>query len=137
MKIVICGSMKVSRKMLEVKNELLKFGHEIILPRHTEEYAEMDTSDHIHNESVKNKINNDLIRDYYNKIRESDAILVVNCDLNDTKGYIGGNSFLEMGFAHVLDRKIFLLNGIPDCPFRDELIAMQPNILNGDLLKIN
>lgn len=137
MKIVICGSMKVSVKMLEVGDELQKFGHKIILPRHTREYAEMKTSDHIHNESVKNKINNDLIRNYYEKIKTSDAILVVNCDLNGVAGYVGGNSFLEVGFAHVLNKKIFLLNNIPVCSFTDELIAMQPIILDGELTKIN
>lgn len=81
MKIVICRSMKLSRRMIEVRNDLQKLGHEIILPRHTEEYAEMNTSDHIHNESVKNKIENDLIRDYYNEIAKNDAILVVNDSL--------------------------------------------------------
>jgi len=133
MKIVICGSMKLSRKMLEVGNDLTKAGHAVILPRHTEEYAEMNTSDHIHIESVKNKINNDLIRDYYKKIRNNDAVLVINCDLNGIKNYIGGNSFLEMGFAHVLDKKIYLLNDIPDSSYKDELIAMQPIVLSGNL----
>jgi predicted RNA-binding protein with PUA domain len=137
MKIVICGSMKLSRKMIEAKDELVKLGHEVILPRHTEEYAEMNTSDHIHNESVKNKINNDLIRDYYHKIADSDGILVVNCDLNGVEGYIGGNSFLEMGFAHVLNKAIYLLNDIPDTSFKDEVIAMQPVLLSGNYSNIN
>ncbi|MEI8343641.1 MAG: hypothetical protein WCF93_01670 [Candidatus Moraniibacteriota bacterium] len=74
-----------------------------------------------------------MIRDYYEKIKASDAILVVNCDLNGVVGYIGGNSFLEMGFAHVLNKKIFLLNQIPETSFKDELIAMQPTILSGEL----
>ncbi|MEI8343642.1 MAG: hypothetical protein WCF93_01675 [Candidatus Moraniibacteriota bacterium] len=45
-----------SQDVGKVRDELQKFGHEVILPRHTQEYAEMKTSDHIHNESVKNKI---------------------------------------------------------------------------------
>ena len=106
MKIAICGSMKLSKDMIKLKAGLMALGHEIVLPRHTEEYARMNTSDHIHNESVKNKINNDLIRHYYEQIGENDAILVVNRDLNGIKNYIGGNSFLEMGFAHVLNKKI-------------------------------
>lgn len=133
MKIVICGSMKLSKKMIEVGDELLRLGHEVILPRHTEEYAQMNTSDHIHNESAQNKMKDDLIRDHFNKIGESDAILVVNDDLNGTRGYIGGNSFLEMGFAHVLNKNIYLLNDMPDSSFKDELVAMQPVVLNGNL----
>jgi predicted RNA-binding protein with PUA domain len=136
MKIVICGSMKLSGQMLRLKNDLVVMGHEVILPRHTEEYAVMNTSDHIHKESVKNKIENDLIRDYFNEIARNDAILVVNSDLNRIDSYIGGNSFLEMGFAHVLNKKIFILNPIPKMIYKDELIAMQPVVLEGDLSKI-
>lgn len=136
MKIVICGSMKLSKKMIEAKDRLATLGHEVILPRHTEEYAAMNTSDHIHSESVKNKINHDLIRDYYYKIADSDAILVINDTLNGIDGYIGGNAFLEMGFAFVLNKKIYLLNNIPLLGYRDELEAMQPMVINNDYSEI-
>jgi len=128
--------MKVSEKMVKIKVKLEKAGHKVLLPRHTEEYAEMKTSDHIHNESVKNKIDNDLIRDYYNEIQGGDAILAINEDLNEIPGYIGGNTFLEMGFAHVLNKKIFLLNEIPEMNYKDEIVAMQPIILNDSLEQI-
>lgn len=128
--------MRLSKEMLIAKNELEKLGHIVTLPRYTEEYAEMETLDHIHRESAKNKINDDLIRDYYQKINEGDAIFVINNDLNGAKNYIGGNSFLEMAFAHVLNKKIFLLNPIPQIGYTDELIAMQPIIIDGDFLRI-
>jgi predicted RNA-binding protein with PUA domain len=96
----------------------------------------MNTSDHVHNESVKNKVDHDLIRDYYNEIDKGDAILVINEDLNNIKNYIGGNTFLEMGFAHVLGKKIFLLNPIPEMGYEDEIVAMKPVILEGDLNRI-
>jgi hypothetical protein len=137
MQIVICGSMKLCQKMIEIKNELNSLGHQVVLPRHTEEYTQMSTFDHIHNESVKNKINNDLIRDYYQEIGKNEAILVVNENLNKIENYIGGNSFLEVGFAHVLNKKIFFLNPIPEMIYTDELIAMQPIVLNRNLKQIN
>ena len=136
MKIVICGSMRLSKKMLEIKEELIKLGHFVIVPRHTEEYAALDTPDDIHNESVKNKINHDLIRQHFNEIKKNDAILIVNDALKDVPNYIGGNSFLEMGFAHILNKKIYLLNYVPEMSYSDEIIAMQPMILNGDMTKI-
>jgi len=41
---------------------------------------------------------------------------------------------MEIGFAHVLDQKIFLLNPIPEIPFyKTEIGAVKPVILNGDL----
>lgn len=136
MKIVICGSMKLALDMLDVRKKLEELGHEVVLPRHTEEYAKMSTSEDIHKESASNKIKEDLIRDYYNEISRNDAVLIVNNDLNGIVGYIGGNSFLEMGFAHVLNKKIFLLKNIPEVSFKDELIAMEPVILNGVLADI-
>jgi len=47
-------------------------------------------------------------RRYYEIIKECDAILVLNLEKNKIKNYIGGNTFLEMGFAHVLNKKIYL-----------------------------
>jgi predicted RNA-binding protein with PUA domain len=41
-----------------------------------------------------------------------------------------------MAFAYVLDKKIFLLNPIPKISYSDEIYAMKPIILNGDLTKI-
>jgi len=129
--------MRLSKEMLEIKNKLIDLGHKVILPRHTEEYAELNTSDHMHNESVKNKISHDLIRQYFKEIKENDAILVVNETLKNIDNYIGGNSFLEMGFAHILNKKIFLLNPIPEVGYKDEILAMRPVVINGDLTKIN
>ena len=128
--------MRLSKKMLKIKEELTKLGHFVIVPRHTEEYALLNTSEHIHNESVKNKINHDLIRQYFNEIEKNDAVLIVNDSLKNIPNYIGGNSFLEMGFAHVLNKKIYILNPIPEMSYSDEIVAMQPIILNGDITKL-
>ncbi len=87
----------------------------------------------MHSESVKNKMDHDLIRDYFEEIKTGDAVLIVNDERKGIANYIGGNSFLEMAFAHVLHKEIFLLNPIPEMGYSDELIAMQPVILNGDL----
>ena len=87
-------------------------------------------------EHSKMKIDLDLIRKHFKKIEKSDAILVLNLDKNGTKNYIGGNSFLEMGKAFDKGIPIFLLNEIPEVSYKDEIVAMRPNILNGDLSKI-
>lgn len=133
MKITICGSMTCSRKMVEIEKKLLELGHTVVLPPHTEEYVEFDSLEKMHSESTKNKVKEDLIHDYFNKIKSSDAVLVVNEKRYNTDNYIGGNSFLEMGFAHVLNKKIFLLNPVPEISYRDEIKAMGPIILNGNL----
>ena len=56
---------------------------------------------------------------------------------NGVKDYIGGNTLMEMGFAHVNDKKVFLLNSVPEkVPYVDEIKAMADFVLNGDLTKI-
>ncbi|MCF7794895.1 hypothetical protein K9M50_00850 [Patescibacteria group bacterium] len=136
MKIVICGSMSSACQMIDAKRKLLKNNHEVVLPRNTEQYANKILSEETAHESTKNKIKNDLIRDYFDKIKDADAILIVNVDKKGIPSYIGGNSFLEMGFAYILNKTIFILNEIPEMIYTDEILAMQPIVLEGDLLKI-
>ncbi|HUT22672.1 MAG TPA: hypothetical protein VMX18_04775 [Candidatus Bipolaricaulota bacterium] len=130
------GSMSASKQMLDIAEQLNQMGHQTTLPRGAEKYAGGKPGETSH-ESIQNKIDHDLIRHYYNEIKKGDAILVVNADKNNIKNYIGGNSFLEMGFAHVLNKKIFLLNDIPETSYADEIKAMRPIVLGGDLSKIS
>ena len=59
-------------------------------------------------------------------------------DKNGIKNYIGGNTLMEMGFAHVNDKKIFLLNPIPEeVSYADEIKAMVDVVINGDLNRVN
>lgn len=137
MKIVICCSISAAGKVMEVAKELEHMGHDVIIPRNLEKYADgtfdMETS----HESTQNKIEGDLIRGYFEKIRDCDAILTVNEEKKGIANYIGGNTFLEMGFAHVLNRKNYILNDVPEVSYKDEIIAMQPIALRGDLSKLN
>lgn len=79
----------------------------------------------------------DAIREFWNAMQGGDAVLVLNLDKHGIKNYIGGNTLMEIGFAHVLKKKIFLYNPIPDIQFyKSEIEAVQPVIINGDLTKI-
>ena len=59
--------------------------------------------------------------------------LVLNFEKNGVKNYIGGNTLMEIGFAYVHYKKIFLFNPIPDMHYKDELKAMEPIIINRKL----
>ncbi|MGM5483633.1 MAG: hypothetical protein ACQER9_01805 [Nanobdellota archaeon] len=136
MKITICGSMAFAKEMFEIKKQLENKGHEIIFPYNTEFYADGSLAPESRKESVENKIKHDLFKYYFKQIQDSDAILVVNLSKNNIDNYVGGNSFIEMAFAHVLDKKVFLLNPIPQIAYSDEIIGLQPIIINGNLDKI-
>ena len=139
MKIVICGSMAFAQEMLDAKVSLEKNGHRVVLPEGTEKYAKGKLKKLAGKsgalEGAKRKINNNLIKKHYYKIQKSDAILVINKEKKGINNYIGGNSFLEMGFAHILNKKIYVLNQLPKgfLVFYQELVAMKPTVLNGDL----
>lgn len=136
MKLIICGSMQFSREMLELKRRLSELSHEVTLPEFAEEYAKMDSIEDKLRESSANKIQHDLIRGYFKKIALGDAILVANYTKNGIENYIGGNAFLEMGFAHVLNKGIYLLNPAPKINYKDEILAMNPIIVGNNLKNI-
>jgi len=135
--ITICGSMQFSEQMLEVKKKLEQQGHQTIVPSTTNQYvgksAEEKTKLTLYEKNEK-----DAIKDHWEKIKVSDAILVLNYDKKGISNYIGGNTMLEIGFAHVLNKKIFLLNPIPEIEFyKSEIIAVKPIVINGKLENIN
>ncbi len=137
MTITICGSMKFHREMRSVKKALEEAGHTVLVPKSIEL---MDTQGYIHpeddEERITAKIEHDFIREHFRKIEQADAILVLNYDKKGIANYIGGNTFLEMGLAFWLGKKIFLLNPIPEMDYLTEMHAMQPVVLNSDLTKI-
>ncbi len=78
-----------------------------------------------------------FLSEHFKKVESSDAILVVNPTKNGIDGYIGGNTFLEMGVGYYLGKKIFLLHPIPKMEYELELAAMRPTVLLGDLTGIS
>lgn len=136
MKIIVSGSMTASREMVFAKKVLGSQGHEVFLPKFTEMYANLDSEESMHHDSIKEKVQYDLLREYFNIISDGDVMLVVNIERKGIMGYIGGNTFLEMGFAHVLNKTIYVLNELPDVGYLDEIRAMQPIIIHGDYTQI-
>ncbi len=133
--------MKFADEMWRVAKKLEKLGHQVYLPEGVKEHIEGKLNfvpGTLHGEEgAERKKKHNLIRKHYQKIKASDAILVVNLNKKDVKNYIGANSFLEMGFAYVLRKKIFLFHPIPELEFyKEEILAMEPIIINNDLSKI-
>ncbi|PIR47970.1 hypothetical protein COV06_01045 [Candidatus Uhrbacteria bacterium CG10_big_fil_rev_8_21_14_0_10_50_16] len=142
MRLVICGSLTFVKEMDVLKTELDALGHETIVPLSADLVRAGDL-DLAQLEVLKQagqhhtlSIQYDAIRTHYKKIAEGDAVLVTNIEKNGVPGYIGGNTFLEMGFAHVLNKPIFVLYPLPNLTYTDEMLAMQPTVLNGNLNKI-
>jgi len=121
-------------KMLELKKRLDSMGHKVILPSldTDDQLKEIVANKYVDTHEIKIKYN--YIRKHYSHIVEGDCVLIANYDKNSTKNYVGGNSFLEMGYAYSLNKPIYLLNPVPEIEFYyHEMVAMQPIILNGKL----
>lgn len=129
MKIALCSSSKFFDKLWSIKKALEKRGHKVLLPS-------MKDFSHLVEDS-KAKIHFNLIKNHFKKIDESEAIYIANYKKNGIKGYIGGNTFLEMGKAFDKGMPIFLMDDIPSVNYKDELIAMQPIIIGKDWDKLD
>ena len=127
MKIAISGNIYMLPDIIEVQELLEKRKHKVIpIFKYLGQLEETNEK-----RKEKNRIS------FFDKLKKCDALLVVNNTLKKgRKNYISGSSFLEMGFAHALGKKIFLLQGIPELSYRDEIMAMKPVILNGKLSKV-
>ena len=136
MKIGVIGSMKFTEKMVGLRDQLIKDGHDAFVTSLASPFIGK-TDEEIEEIKLHQKYNLDAIREFWDLMQGADAVLVANFDKKGIKNYIGGNTFLEIGFAHVLQQKIFLLNPIPDIPYYDsEIEAMKPVIINNDLSRI-
>jgi hypothetical protein len=134
MTITICGSLKFHDEMVSIQNDLEKMGHTVLMPIKADgvDYWSKDNT-----ARVKAKKGLELISEHFRKIEKSDVVLVVNITKGDIKNYVGANTFLEIGFAHYINKKIYFLNPIPDQPYiLDEIQTIDPVILGGDLGKL-
>jgi nucleoside 2-deoxyribosyltransferase len=127
--------MTVVNKMFEVKKELESQGHTVFLSKFANEYINLPQGD-IEKQTVYDKNNNDGLKEFSTVIQDTDAVLALNYEKNGIENYIGGNTFLELGYAFILGKKIFFMNPIPNMLYTSELEAMKPVILKGDLFKI-
>ncbi len=133
MKIALCHSMQYAEKAKEAQQWFESRGHEASPSSQNEQYLGLSDEEK-EVLKLKHKYDNDAIRTHWNVIKNSDRVLILNYEKHGIPGYIGGNSFLEMGFAHILKKTLYLLNPIPKMPYYEtEIIAMKPIVLDGNL----
>jgi len=86
MKITICGSLEFAERMGEARDLLEKNGHTVLMPATAERILKGEfSSEQIKKEKETGEIaertkNYDAIRVHHSKIKESDAVLILNYD---------------------------------------------------------
>lgn len=150
MKITICGSIGFYKEMESARDKLVKSGHEIKIPELTREVSQefgggkkvyfgqyIEQNGGVDAFPAGHEIWNmkeDAINDHYEKIDWCDAILVINEEKRGVRGYVGGNTLIEIGVAFYLKKKIYILNLVSsELSYKQEILGMKPIILNGNL----
>ncbi len=139
MKIMICGSMTFAKEMIEAKEILEEMGHLVKIPTDALDIVNGNHDNDDLEADYDHCVKNDIMRTHFKFVEDSDAILVLNHEKNNTEGYIGTATLMEIALAHYFNKKIFLLQDLPHHSkhrWAHEVRIMQPVILNGDLSKI-
>lgn len=135
MKITIIGSMTFVDKMLEAKKILEDIGHIVFISNFVQKYTKL-SKEKIEMQTVFDKTNNGGLTELCFFIEKSDSVLALNYNKRKIRNYIGGNTFLELGYAYILGKKIYFLNPIPKMLYTSELQSMKPIILGGKIENI-
>ncbi|KKP81323.1 MAG: hypothetical protein UR82_C0067G0001, partial [Candidatus Moranbacteria bacterium GW2011_GWF1_35_5] len=106
--ITICSSVDFTPRIIEIKKELEKNGWKVNIPFFTTKIlnGELSFEDYLNAKEkggdigMRNAESVDMIKTYWDYIRNSDAILVLNLEKKGIKNYIGGSTLMEMGFAY-------------------------------------
>ena len=112
----LCGSMKVKDKILKLGSKLEKMGFEVLYPV----------------ECMKGLPKKIASKAHFDRIKASDAVLIVNEKAHDVSNYIGPNSFAEIAFGFYFEKEVYLLNDYYE-PYLDELEGWEIKVLKGDL----
>ena len=139
MKILIVGSTSFYDRIERIRDILEKKKYEVIMPNCYDEPVTNEDNKKMSEEEYFNFFK-DMYYESRNKIKEVDAILVLNYDKEKEgrkyKNYVGASTFLEMYEAFMQNKKIYMLNGLPDNILYDEIKGFNPIIINNDLNKI-
>lgn len=133
MTITICSSTKFYHQINVLAQQLRELGHEVFTPELSEPIVDYS----LHTPEVQAGMKQHFIDRHLSKIKESDAIFVLNNQKGDLVNYIGPNVLLEMAFAYALDKKIYLYQDIPTQQSNEvEIRGLRPICLRGDINRL-
>ena len=140
MKILIICSTSFYDRIKDVAEVLTKNGHQVKMPNCYDAPVTNDDNKKMTEEEYK-----EFFARMYQESREGvssvDAVLVLNYTKvkngQSYDNYIGASTFLEMYEAFMGNKKIFLLNEIPNNMLYDEIKGFNPIIVkdNFDIIK--
>lgn len=140
--ITICSSASFYEKVFEIKKKLEELGFKVLIPLTANKMKKRKDFNVDHYKTwFKNtkdyKIKTKLMKHHFEKVKEGDAILVLNLEKRGMPGYIGGNVLMEMTVAFQNKKPIYIFNQISEnLNIKEEVLGLSPKFLNGNLKKI-
>ncbi|HUD05845.1 MAG TPA: hypothetical protein VMR18_02960 [Candidatus Saccharimonadales bacterium] len=139
MKIILLGSMSIAPIIKKTKEKLEKNGFEVLV---SSDLDHIIANPHLPDDldaDYKHCVENDIQRDFFDKIADSDVVLALNYPKNGIDGYCGTSVLMELGLAYYLRKKIYLLNPLPnyyDHRWALEVAILRPTVIDGDITKV-
>lgn len=135
MEIFITASKNSYDKVGEIKEQLEAMGHVVTPPNGFNEPEVEEATRQLSPEEYS-AWKAEMIREDGRIVAANDAVLVLNMEKHGQPNYVGGATFLEMFKAFDMGKKLFMYNPIPEGMLTDEIIGLQPVVINQDLSKI-
>jgi nucleoside 2-deoxyribosyltransferase len=141
--VVICCSANFYEHANKLADELRAKGFNVVVPKtavkmQTKGDYDVDKEKTWYRNPDDFDIKAERMHAHFDAVAAGDAILVINDEKHEVKGYIGPNTLMEMGLAFHLRKPIYVLNSIDkDMPVYEEVVGMNSVILDGDITKIS
>lgn len=137
MKITIGWSMVFAKEQYQAKEILEKAGHTMYITDDIENYINKPAIKQDFEEELRISLEYDIMKTFFNKIANSDALLICNYTKKWITGYLGTSVLMEIGLAYYLNKKVFLLYEVDkEQNYSLEVAIINPTILDWDLSKI-
>ncbi len=118
--ILVSASMRHTDKFAALQDSLEAAGHQATLPQTEEGLTKRQ-----------------YIDEHMSRLQDSEALLLANFDDERGDGYIGASCFFEAGWAFALGKPVYTLQPIDTTsPFAEDLMAIDCQVINGDMSKI-
>lgn len=131
MTICICGSQTFGKEMEQAQKNLSAMGFKTHAPELfiTEEAF---SEEHTFDELLRMKPI--WTKTMFKKIEEADAVLIMNLEKKNIKGYFGPNTLMELTVAFYLDKDIYFMQPVgEDHPFYQEIAGIEHTVIYNDL----
>ncbi|MFH1769217.1 MAG: hypothetical protein ABH833_00945 [Parcubacteria group bacterium] len=137
--ITICSSASFYKEAMEYKKKLEAMGFKVLVPvtalrMHRAGNYDVSKHKHWYKDPKMYYQKTAKMKEHLRQVEKGDITFVINLTKKGISGYIGGNVLLEIFYAWMKKKPIYILNKVSDkCGLKEEVLGMNPIFIDGDL----